>query len=47
MVVSPKQGEIEYAGIERQREDKSRKVKQGGTWKIKGTIWGETANTKG
>lgn len=47
MVVSPKQTEIEYAEIERQREDKSRKVKQGGTWKIMGTIWGWTANTKG
>lgn len=47
MVVSPKQGEIEYAGIERRREDKSRKVKQGGAWKSMGTIWGGTANTKG
>lgn len=40
MVVSPKQGEIEYVGIERQREDKSRKVKQWGTWKDQGNNMG-------
>lgn len=36
MVVSPKQGEIEYVVIERQREDKNRKIKQGGPWKDQG-----------
>lgn len=48
MVVSPKQGEIEYVVIERQREDKNRKIKQGreGHGEIKVGIWGGTTNTK-
>lgn len=48
MVVSPKQGEIEYVVIERQREDKNRKIKQGGEGHggIQAGIWRGTTNTK-